>query len=408
MIPKPGKTIHDTASYRPISLLPIPSKVFEKLLLKRLHSDVDIPAVIPHNHFGFRAGHSIIHQTHIIVHEIAKGLEDKTLCTAVFLDVAQAFDKVWHTGLLYKLKSALPSTYYLLLQSYLSARYYQVKYNSYSACHEVQSGVPQGSVLGPLLYHIYTADLPTTDNTTIATFADDTGLLAAHSDPLIASQRLQHHFNILHTWFDKWKIKVQQAKSVHITFTTKHILRPPVTLNSIQIPMQSEVKYLGLQLDKRLTCSTHIRTKRRHLELKLRSIYWLLGQKSLLSLANKHVLYKCILKPVWSYGIQLWGCAKPYHTKIIQRLQPKILRSITNAPRFVSNRTFHNDLHIPFVDTEINRLSKLYYQRLAEHQNPLIAEMTAQPINRRRLKRRWPVDILQTAMGTDPKHYFTQ
>jgi hypothetical protein len=124
MIPKPGKPIHDTASYRPITLLPIPSKVFEKLLLKRLHSDVDISVLIPHHQFGFRAGHTTIHQTHRIVHEIAKDLEDKTLCTAVFLDVEQAFDKVWHTGLLYKLKSALPSPYYLLLQSYLSARYY--------------------------------------------------------------------------------------------------------------------------------------------------------------------------------------------------------------------------------------------------------------------------------------------
>jgi hypothetical protein len=109
MIPKPGKPIHDTASYRPISLLPSHSKVFEKLLLKRRHSDVDIPALIPHQQFGFRAGHSTIQQSHRIVHEIAKDLEDKTLCTVVFLDVAQAFDKAWHTGLLYKLKTALPT-----------------------------------------------------------------------------------------------------------------------------------------------------------------------------------------------------------------------------------------------------------------------------------------------------------
>jgi hypothetical protein len=137
-------------------------------------------------------------------------------------------------------------------------------------------------------------------------------------------------------------------------------------------------------------------------------MYRLLGRKSKLSLENKLLLYKCILKPVWSYGIQLWGCAKPSHTKIIQRLQSKILRSITNAPRFVSNRTLHSDLHIPFVDTEINRLSKVYHQRLAEHQNALIAEMTAQPISRRRLKRRWPTDSFIQPWETDPKHCFTQ
>jgi len=131
----------------------------KKLLLKRLRSDVGLSALLPDYQFGFRAGHSTIHETHRIVHEIAKRLEGKRLCTAVFLDVTQAFDKVWHTGLLYKLKTTLPSPYYLLLKSYLYTRFFQVKYNGlYSTCHKVLSGVPQGSVLGPLLYLIFTAD----------------------------------------------------------------------------------------------------------------------------------------------------------------------------------------------------------------------------------------------------------
>jgi len=181
MVPKPGKPINDVISHRPITLLPIPSKIFEKLLLKRLRSDVDLSALLPDYQFGFRAGHSTIHQTHRIVHEIVKSLEGKRLCRAVFLDVTKAFDKVWHTGLLYKIKTTLSTPYYLLVKPCLHTRFFQVKYNgSYSTCHEVLSGVPQGSVLGPLLYLIFTADLPTTDHTTIATFADDTGLLAVH------------------------------------------------------------------------------------------------------------------------------------------------------------------------------------------------------------------------------------
>jgi hypothetical protein len=98
------------------------------------------------------------------------------LCTAVFLDVAQAFDKVWQIVLPYKLKATLPGPYYLLLKSYITDRYLQVRYNgTYSDCHEVRSGVLQGSVPGPLLYLLFTADLPTTDYTTIATFVDNTG-----------------------------------------------------------------------------------------------------------------------------------------------------------------------------------------------------------------------------------------
>jgi hypothetical protein len=117
-------------------------------------------------------------------------------------------------------------------------------------------------VLGPLLYLIYTADLPTTSNTTIATFADDTALLATDSDPARASQLLQHHLDLLQEWFNKWKIRINQTKSSQITFTTKRTHCPPVTINNSQIPIQTEAKYLGLYLDQKLTWQKHIKTKR--------------------------------------------------------------------------------------------------------------------------------------------------
>jgi hypothetical protein len=267
------------------------------------------------------------------------------------------------------------------LKSYLPTRFFQVKYNgSYSTWLDVLSGVPQGSVLGLLLYPIFPADLPTTDHTTIATFADDTGVLTVHSDPIVASQHLQLHLDILQERFDTWKIKINQAKYAHVRFTTTRAICPQVTMNNAPNPMPTTVKYLGLHLDRRLTWSTHIITKRLHLNLKLRSMYWLPGHKSQLSLTNKLLLYKCVLKPVWTYGIQLWGCAKPSDTQIIQRLQSKILRSITGTPWYVSNFTLQNYLHIPFVAMEIIRLSHLYQHQLASHQNALVAELAALPL----------------------------
>jgi hypothetical protein len=96
---------------------------------------------------------------------------------------------------------------------------------------------------------MYTADLPTTNNTTIATFANDTALLATNSDLALASKQLQYHLDLLQEWFDKWKIKINQTKSSQITFTTKRTNCPPVTINNIQIPVQKKVKYLGLYPD---------------------------------------------------------------------------------------------------------------------------------------------------------------
>jgi hypothetical protein len=85
-------------------------------------------------------------------------------------------------------------------------------------------------VLGPLLYLLYTAGLPTTNSTTIAKFADDTALLATNSDLALASQKLEYHLDLLQEWCDKWKIKINQKKSSQITFTTKHTNCPPVTI----------------------------------------------------------------------------------------------------------------------------------------------------------------------------------
>jgi hypothetical protein len=104
IILKPGKPETEITSYRPISLLPIVSKLFERLLLNTIKASVPISTLIPNHQFGFREGHATVQQCHRIVHCIMESMEDKKMCTAVFLDIQQAFDKVWHKGLPYKLK----------------------------------------------------------------------------------------------------------------------------------------------------------------------------------------------------------------------------------------------------------------------------------------------------------------
>jgi hypothetical protein len=93
--------------------------------------------------------------------------------------VAQAFDKVWHEGPFYKLELLLPTEYGQILKSYLSERYFRVKQeDEYSGLKPIKAGVPQGSVLGPVLYLIYKSDIPQPEGTTVATFADDTAIMA--------------------------------------------------------------------------------------------------------------------------------------------------------------------------------------------------------------------------------------
>jgi hypothetical protein len=108
LIPKPGKPQLDAASYRPISLLPVMSKLFEKLLIKRLKPIIERKTLIPNHQFGFRGKHLTIDQVHKITNIIEIALEDKKVCSAIFMDVAQAFDKVWHEELNHKLRTILP------------------------------------------------------------------------------------------------------------------------------------------------------------------------------------------------------------------------------------------------------------------------------------------------------------
>jgi hypothetical protein len=192
----------------------------------------------------------------------------------------------------------------------------------------VNAGVPQGSVLGPLLYLLYTADIPTSSDSITATFADDTAVIAIDHDPSIASQKLQASLLELQSWLYNWRMKVNETKSVHVTFTTRRQTCPPVQINNVQIPQDNHVKYLGLHLDRRLTWHTHILAKRKHLGLTLNKICWLLGRKSQLSINNKILIYKVILKPIWTYGIQLWGTTANSNIDILERFQSKVLRMI--------------------------------------------------------------------------------
>jgi hypothetical protein len=129
----------------------------------------------------------MIEQTHRIVQWVNEALECKQYCSAAFLDIIQAFNKVRHAGLLYKLKLSLPLNYFLILKSYLQNRHFLVKTeNEYTEVCPVNAGVPQGSVLGPLLYL-----LPISLETTSATFADVTAIIATDNDPAIASRKLQ-------------------------------------------------------------------------------------------------------------------------------------------------------------------------------------------------------------------------
>ena len=117
----------------------------------------------------------------------------------------------------------------------------------------IEAGIPQGSVLGLLLFSIYTADLPISTGINIATFADNTALLASHANPTRASSTLQRGLDSMGKWFHKWGFKINEKESTHVTFTLRKQTCPQVSINNITVPDKDTVRYLGMTLDRRLT-----------------------------------------------------------------------------------------------------------------------------------------------------------
>lgn len=395
MIAKPGKPPNDISSYRPISLLPIVSKLFEKLLLKRLKPIIESKNLLPNHQFGFRNRHSTIDQVHRITDIIEKAYEEKKICSGVFLDVAQAFDKVWHEGLKNKLKSMLPKQYAKILKSYISDRIFRVKQErEYSNMRNINAGVPQGSVLGPILYLLYTCDIPDIQNVTIATFADDTAILAIGYDNVETAAKLQEACNRVTDWTKRWRVRINESKSAHVDFTYKQNEQVPVSINNAKIPHCNTAKYLGMNLDIRLRWKEHIKKKRKELDLKYKKMYFLIGRKSQLSVHNKLLLYKQILKPVWTYGAQLWGCAAKSNINKIQVFQNRVLRSIVDAPWYYRNDHLHRDLKIPTVREEITKFAKKHEGRLHSHGNTEVLQLLDNAGLKRRLKRIKPFELV--------------
>jgi transposase len=262
-------------------------------LLKRLKPIIEERCLIPPHQFGFRENHSTVEQVHRITDVIEDALENKKICSSIFLDVAQAFDEVWHQGLEFKLQRDLPKQFYQILKSYIADRHFRVKFeNEYSELKRISAGIPQGSVLGPILFILYTRDLPNIQGTTVATFADDTAILAVGKDISEATSKLQNAVNTVSNWTKKWRISLNEAKSVHVNFTNKNVNCIPVVLNSNQIPYANTAKYLGMTLDVKLRWKEHIKKKIEELNIKYRKMYWLMGRNSELSIPNKLLLYR--------------------------------------------------------------------------------------------------------------------
>ena len=253
-------------NYRPISLLPICSKIFEKIIFDEIYYHLSDNDLLSSSRSGFRPGDSTINQLLSITHEIFQAFENYHETRAVCLDISKTFDKVWHEGLLIKLKSnGIDGPLYLLIKDFLAGRLQRVVLNSKtSSWQHVSTGVPQGSVLGPLFFLVYINDLSENVSSIVKLFADDTSIFQIVSDVNLSWQILSNDLSIIQDWAYRGKMSFNpdtSKQAQEVIFSSKRIKdpHPPLSFNDYQINVVNSHMHLGLILDVKLTFSEHVR-----------------------------------------------------------------------------------------------------------------------------------------------------
>jgi len=326
--------VHDVANYRPISKLPCFSKMLERAMHNRLQNFLDKSNILYDRQFGFRKKYSTTHAIMEVVDKLTDHIDKRLVTIGVFLDLSKAFDTIKHDILLEKL------VYYGIrgpalnwFKSYLTDRFQQVTYSKkLSRLTTILCGVPQGSILGPLLFLIYINDITKcSDNLLMYLFADDTTVFitSVNYPNLIAS--MNNELTHLTEWLNANLLSLNIKKTNYIIFTgPRKLIHDDPTLvilvNNMPIKRVSQVKFLGIIIDEHLTWQPHILLVKN----KIAKIIGVIKRlRNTLPINTLRTLYNALVLPHLNYGAIVW--AGGYATPLLKllALQKKVIRIIS-------------------------------------------------------------------------------
>ena len=323
-------------NYRPISLLSVFSKIYEKTIYVRIYSYLVKYNMIYSKQFGFRGNHSVNHAVISFTEHIRSLLDKGEYVCGIFVDLEKAFDTVHHDILCEKLKFyGLRGNINKLIKSYLSDRKQFVSINGFdSEVKNVTCGVPQGSSLGPLLFLIYINDLRLSlKETSCGHFADDTFIVFNSKKPKTIETVINTELKKVSKWLRLNKLSLNAAKTEVIFFRSKrHSLNYDsisIKMNGLKLTPVDFIKYLGMYIDKFLDWNKHIQELSKKLS-RANGILSKLRYNTPIDICLQ--VYYAIFYSYLIYGCNIWGFTSEENLNSIQVLQNKCLRIITFAP----------------------------------------------------------------------------
>ena len=340
------------SNYRPISVLPLFSKILERIMYNRVYKHVSSQNLLYNKQFGFQNKCSTEHAILQLTKELHESFEKKEFTLGVFVDLSKAFDTVNHDILLVKLEYfGLKNSYLNWFKSYLSNRQQFVSYGNkkQSNTENINCGVPQGSILGPLLFLLYVNDLCRASNVLQPImFADDTNLFLSSKNIKYIFQTMNKELVIIQEWFNANKLSLNASKTKYsffhsLSFSDRIALRlPELKTNDVVIKREENMKFLGVLLDENLTWRPHIKCIENKISKNLGILY---KARYLLNLQCTKQLYFSFIHTYLNYGSIAWGSTNKTKLNVILRRQKHASRIIFFKDKYTHARPLLKELN---------------------------------------------------------------
>jgi hypothetical protein len=338
------------SNYRPIALLSCVGKVQERVVYLHLYRYLKAENLLTWKNSGFKELDSAINQLLYITDKMHKALEEGKEICMVFLDVSKAFDKVWHAGLLHKLRCmGIEGNLFEWFCDYLSDRKIRVVINGQNSTWlPTDSGVPQGSILGPLLFLIFINDITSNIESDIHLFADDTSLMDIIDNHIMSYSKLNRDLKRLSNWSKNWLVTFNATKTVYLQVTRKHAPspKPILMLNGQVIREVTSHKHLGLTFNNTLTWTDHINNlvtkasrcigllKRLHRDVPRRCT---------------EILYKSMIRPLLEYADIIFDGSSDTDLDRLENTQRQAALTCSAAYKHTSHNKLLEELGWPLL-----------------------------------------------------------
>ena len=353
---KSGKIITDPTSYRPIALTSCLCKIMERMVLKRLMSFLNGHNIIKDFQSGFRKKYSTMDSLIRLEGDIRETFIHGEYLNALFLDIEKAYDRTWTYGVLIKLHNmGLRGTLPIFLQNFMLHRRIQVLVeDKYSEVFEIDNGIPQGSVLSPILFSLMIndifEDIPLGINYSI--YADDVALWCKHESQEQSHNLLQNGLHNVLQWSNKWGFSLSSHKTVAMIFSNKKINNSFFfKIDNTKIAFKPSYKFLGMILDNKLTWKYHIKDLKYRCEKIIPILKYLGGKKNGCDRKLLLYLYTTLIRSKIDYGCFLYDTCSQELSKSVSRIQYQCIRiaigALKNTPvDHLETEAFIMPLHI--------------------------------------------------------------